>query len=391
MDFKYNIGDKIGNNIIIDKTLLIKGNKKRKIYTLECLTCKTSKTYREDALKNISFISCQTCKNNWAFKVGEIVNDVKITNRFLKNYKNGYKAKCYEYECIKDGYVGSTTQQSLKKGQGCPLCAGRYIVKGINDMWTTAPWMAEMLYDKEDGYKYGKGSPQKVCFICPSCGEKTKPIKISDVCFHKKITCDSCRDTTSLGEKIIFNLLKELDINFDFQKSFEWSRKKRYDFYLPNNNLIIEFNGAQHYKEVEKFDITLEENQKNDILKKNLALKNGIKNYVIIEGIYSYPSYIINSIKNSELKNYLNLDSINWDLIVKNSLKSRVNNIISLWNAGKRDFLKISEEVGLKKETISKYLVQFTEMGLLNFPYIPKNYSLNKKQEIKEKYNIIDN
>lgn len=390
MNFKYNIGDKIGNNIIIDRILLDNGKQKRKVYTLECLTCKNSRTYREEILKKIPSISCQICKNNWVFEIGEIVNGLEITGRFLKNYKNGYKAKYYEYKCIKDGYSGDISQQDLKKGQGCPICAGRYIVKGINDMWTTAPWMAKMLCNQEDGYKYGKGSPQKVCFICPNCGEKTKPIKICDVHFHKKVTCDSCRDTTSLGEKIIFNLLKELNVNFDFQKSFEWSKRKRYDFYLPNNNLIIEFNGAQHYKEVERFGITLEENQKNDMLKRDLALKNGIKNYIVIEGFYSYPNYIINSIKNSNLKKYLNLDNINWDLILKNSLKSRISKIIDLWNNGERDFLKISEVTGLKKETVSKYLTYFTKHKLVNFPYIPKNYPLKKKQEIKEKYNIIN-
>ena len=388
MDFKYKIGEIINGNIIIGiKVKKDNKGKKRKNYYIKCLQCGDEKKYREDSLKKLSNTSCRICRTDWKYQIGEIVNNLKITDRYLKE-KNKNKEKRYKYKCLKDGYEGDISQASLTNGIGCPICAGRYIYKGVNDMWTTAPEMAKYLFNKEDGYIYGKGSPQKVCFICPYCEEKTKPIKISDVYFHKKISCDQCRDTSSTGEKIIYNLLKYLGVNFEAQQTFEWSNKKRYDFYLSDYNMIIEFNGLQHYKEIDKFKESLAEIQENDKYKERIAKNNGIKNYIIIEGKNNYPIYIKNSIKQSDLKNFFDLESVDWEEIIRKSMKNRITKIIDLWNQGERDIKLISNEIGLKKETIGRYLMQFTYNKILNYPYIPKNYPILKQKQIKEIYNI---
>ena len=54
----------------------------------------------------------------------------------------------------------------------------------------------------------------------------------------------------SNGEEIINNYLVENNITFEIQKRFEGLVDKNYltyDFYIPSKNLLIEFNGEQHY------------------------------------------------------------------------------------------------------------------------------------------------
>ena len=52
----------------------------------------------------------------------------------------------------------------------------------------------------------------------------------------------------SYGEEKISNILKENNIYFEREKSFADLKHGlfRFDFYLPNNNIIIEFDGEQH-------------------------------------------------------------------------------------------------------------------------------------------------
>lgn len=65
-------------------------------------------------------------------------------------------------------------------------------------------------------------------------------------------TCFSCSCKESDGEKIIRKFLESHNINFEQEKRFEDCRDVRplpFDFYLPEYNLIIEFDGQHHFEE----------------------------------------------------------------------------------------------------------------------------------------------
>lgn len=70
------------------------------------------------------------------------------------------------------------------------------------------------------------------------------------------IGCPKCSVNLSLGEKAIIKVLDKLGINYETQKTFKdlfYSDKRaklRYDFYLHEYNLLIEFHGEQHYTPV---------------------------------------------------------------------------------------------------------------------------------------------
>lgn len=88
---------------------------------------------------------------------------------------------------------------------------------------------------------------------------------------------------TSKGELRIKNFLEENNIEFIHQKRFyhEDSSYQIFDFFLPNLNLAIEYNGEQHYLETNFFARNLIEQKESDNRKKMYCKKNNIELLII--------------------------------------------------------------------------------------------------------------
>lgn len=116
---------------------------------------------------------------------------------------------------------------------------------------------------------------------------------------------NSCGCLKSKKEADIALLLQERGINFVREYSFEHligkrKRKLRFDFYIPEKNCCIEYNGGQHYKPVEHFggkDAFLQR-QLNDKAKLDFCYNNNIPLLVLNEQNYS-EDLILNWIKNN--------------------------------------------------------------------------------------------
>jgi len=85
----------------------------------------------------------------------------------------------------------------------------------------------------------------------------------------------------SVGEKLIEYWLNKNSINYEKQKTFNECKNRkrlRYDFYLPNQNLLIEYDGRQHFKSIECFggETGFEIQKNSDKLKSEYAEKNNI-------------------------------------------------------------------------------------------------------------------
>lgn len=85
----------------------------------------------------------------------------------------------------------------------------------------------------------------------------------------------------SWGEKRIDEYLQRKNIEYVWQKKFNDCRDKNplpFDFYLPQYNLIIEFDGEQHHKSVHKFggNDNLGKTQKHDKIKNQYCRDNNI-------------------------------------------------------------------------------------------------------------------
>lgn len=147
----------------------------------------------------------------------------------------------------------------------------------------TYPEIAQLLEDPSLGMRILPKSNKKYNFICPNCNLLLKNKQISSVVV-RGLSCPRCSDGISYPEKFITSLLSQLDIKFEYQKSFDWSEGRRYDFFVESKNIIIETHGAQHFKSFEGLRWrTLQEEQDNDELKKKLAKNYGVENYVILD------------------------------------------------------------------------------------------------------------
>lgn len=95
----------------------------------------------------------------------------------------------------------------------------------------------------------------------------------------------SCGCLHSLGEQKINNILNNLQIGFISQKSFNDLKSKLghylfFDFYLPNYNTVIEYQGEQHYKCNNRGwnnTINFKNTQERDELKRQYCEKYNIK------------------------------------------------------------------------------------------------------------------
>jgi very-short-patch-repair endonuclease len=109
----------------------------------------------------------------------------------------------------------------------------------------------------------------------------------------------------------------QLQINFENEYNPEWIKPKKYDFYIPSMNLIVEMDGGLgHGKNKHgKSNISKEESKAIDDYKDEQARKHGIK-VVRIDCDYKHNNrfeFIKQNIIDSKLNEILNLNKIDWD------------------------------------------------------------------------------
>lgn len=365
--------------------------------------------YKQEKIK-ISIGNLMDCRlggilnvhtRDFKINIGELFKDNKrdlvITDREyrFKEQKPDKKGrvyatreKWYKYTCNKCGWTeGWMIEYSLKKGINCACCTNQVVVKGINDIATTAPWMMKWI-SEEDAESHTKGSGEKINVTCPDCSNK-KRMRIDLIYNGKSISC-TCSDGISYPEKFMISMMSQIGINFKTQVTrtvFDWC-DKRYDFYIPSLNMIIETHGIQHYEETRRNGArTLEEEHENDRLKKELALNNGIEHYIELDCRHSNLEYIKNSILNSDLSKLFDLSKIDWLKCEEFSLKNIVKEVCDYWN--NKDEWETTYTIANNNEwgisgisTIIRYLKIGSELGWCN--YNPKEEMMKSAKKLNK-------
>lgn len=205
------------------------------------------------------------------------------------------KIKC---KCKIDGHIWYITPNNLLSGHGCPVCKGR---KTSEIFKTTHDDFIRKLHlinnDIEILSEYTRTHDKIKC----KC-------KIDDYVWtttpHHLLEgygCPKCN--SSIGEKTICDILQELKINYIEQYRFDDCRNKRplpFDFYLPDYNTCIEYQGGQHYFAVKYFggQDKFEDQQKKDKIKRDYCSNNNIN-------LIEIPYWEFNNIKNIIKENVL--------------------------------------------------------------------------------------
>lgn len=218
----------------------------------------------------------------------------------------------YEYLCNVCGYGGKITENRLNGRNGsCPCCSGHKIKEGFNDFKTNYPELVKYFKNPNECSNLPCQTTRKVELKCLDCGATTL-VSVNNFVKVGKFNCSKCSDGLSYPNKFMFNFLEQLNVDFEPEKVFSWIKSRRYDFYVSSINCIIEAHGKQHYVKGRSFPIQLEEQQKIDEEKRDLALKNGIDHYIEIDCSMSNSDFIKNNILNSKLNELFDLSSINW-------------------------------------------------------------------------------
>lgn len=278
-------------------------------------------------------------------------------------YKGSEREIEIDYGCHHENEI--TLARNYLNSAKCKYCEnGGSIIRvsvGENDIGTTHPHLVKYFYNKEDARKYSFGSEKIVDFICPDCNTKQSR-KVASI-ISSGMRCKRCGDTISFPQKIMNNVLfqlKENNILNDFETEYnpKWVNGS-YDnkFELDGQIYIIENHGKQHYEESSR-GRSLKEEQENDKLKYDAALKNGVleNNYIVIDARESEFEYIKNSIIKSRLSELFNLNIIDWYDCLEKSLVNLVKIVCDLYNKEDLTVPQISEKLKIGKTTVRRYL-----------------------------------
>lgn len=204
------------------------------------------------------------------------------SNVFYINSKTKVEIICKEH-----GSFLMTLNAHIIQKQNCPKC---YRVFNTDDFINKSTNVHNGLYD------YSKSiyvdAREKVDVIC----KVHKEFKISPYCHLQGQGCNKCK--LSKGENRIYNLLKEKGINYEVQYTFTDCmniKKLPFDFYLPELNICIEYDGEQHFKPIDFFGgvETFEKLKINDNIKNTYCISNNIKLIRIPFYKYELIDYII--------------------------------------------------------------------------------------------------
>lgn len=172
-------------------------------------------------------------------------------------------------------------------GRGCPKCAG-------NARLNTETFAKKANIIHNYKYSYDKTNYEKthknVIIECPIHGV----FEMSPANHLKGQGCPKCNQ--SYLEKTIMETLKEKNIDYVFQKKFEWLGQQSMDFYLPDYNIAIECQGIQHFEPIdfagkgnEWAKTLLHENQERDKRKFDLCKENNINLLYYANYEYNFP------------------------------------------------------------------------------------------------------
>ena len=225
---------------------------------------------------------CPKCKSDNAKKQA-YTNEQFITQAKLI-HDNKYDYSKVEYInsktkvciiCPEHGEFWQIPANHLR-GTGCPKCSGG-IIYTKEDFITKAIQIHGTKYDYSK-VEY-KNSIEPVIIICKKHGEfLQKPVKHLQGC-----GCPTCN--SSKGEQLIKSWLELNQINYIEQyrikidKNINSSEKAFIDFYLPDYNTFIEYNGIQHYVAKDYFggEIQLKHQQSRDEYVRNFCSEYSIK------------------------------------------------------------------------------------------------------------------
>ena len=249
------------------------------------IICQHHGAFAQTPSNHLSGAGCTICGND---RIKLTLEDFKIKSKSIHFDKYDYSLVEYNNSktsvviiCPIHGKFHQTPHDHLS-GRGCNKCAIVERADGLKK--SKGDFILESCLVHENKYDYSYveyvNSKTKVKIICPIHGE----FEQAPTHHTKGVGCPYCNE--SKGERKISKLLKENLIKFVRQKKFEGCKnvlQLPFDFYLPEYNICIEYDGRQHFEPVDYFggEKALELTKINDGIKSDYCSNNGVKLYRI--------------------------------------------------------------------------------------------------------------
>ena len=237
---------------------------------IKCQKC--NQIYKKSWHSFTSGSRCGLCSPSKKKTIDEIKTFIENKGDSLVSieYKN-----CHDKLDIQCGNCNTifNMSYSLYKISNCPKCA---IITRSNKLKLSQEYVSEYIKSYDDKlisqYIDMNSKLEIECGYCNNIFKMSFGVYKHDNC---RCQCTSM----SRGERIIKEYLIKNNISYVTQKSFPDCKRKlalKYDFYLPDSDILIEFDGEIHFKSINVLggDKTLKNRRESDIIKNIYCIKN---------------------------------------------------------------------------------------------------------------------
>lgn len=215
----------------------------------------------------------------------------------------------------------------------------------------------------------GKDNQRHYRIRCQDCSQEYE--RSESHIRNRGVRCPICGDGISYPTKFVNAMLIQLGVEFKREYIISVAKDKRYDFYLPSHECIIEVHGVQHYRDTgfsKASGRTLEEEQENDRLKEKIAIESGVKYYIVIDARNSTKEWIRDSILNTRFSEMFDLDNIDWEMCDKIATSNLTKTICEMFEENDSSISeKIANKINLSRTTVARHLKLGAEFGWCNY------------------------
>ena len=207
--------------------------------------------------------------DDFVVEVKKIHKNIDIIKPYINSHTN---VSC---KCTICNYEWESNPNNLLKGYGCARCAGHIkthedFIKRFNEVNINT----NIIF-------LSKYQDSRTPILC-KCSNDSFEWNAIPSNLLRGTGCPKC--SKSHGENEISKLLDDNNISYEIQKKFDGlvgvgNRKLSYDFFIPSDNILIEYNGIQHYEYVKRFgsEERFINQQEHDRRKREYAKQNNIK------------------------------------------------------------------------------------------------------------------
>lgn len=217
-------------------------------------------------------VGCRFCSRNQPWTLDRVKQYTDPLNITVLEYVEPINAKHHMTVKCSKGHTFSITPRALSLGVGCSRCnktTGRVSLEVMKERLE----LVNLKLVNDSDYV---NVSTKVKVVCAN----NHITEVEPTNVYSGHGCNLCK--TSVGERLVMEALDELGVRYEREKTFDTCKNVLplpFDFYIEDLNLLIEYDGIQHYEAIDFFggQKHLEYVQFLDNIKTKWCEENGVE------------------------------------------------------------------------------------------------------------------